>query len=172
MSTWEPESSEPDEFARTDLRTGLPAPERPRRSLGRGFWRRLRAHVTLPRAVITTVAALALAATVTTQLGYTQRLFDAARYRIQLIGVPDLIETANWEKIPLPAPASQITDFSVAPTDPESLLVCGLSSLETPTIHGEITDFSVDPSPSGERATLGKHGRGASGRPSREPSAG
>jgi hypothetical protein len=101
--------------------------------------------------VITTVAALALAAIVATQLGYTQRLFDAARYRIQLIGVPDLTETtiasqpaallttANWEKIPLPAPASQITDFSADPSDPQRLLVCGLSSLDTPIIHGEIT---------------------------------
>ncbi len=109
------------------------------------------AQITLPREMVAAIATLILAALVATQLGYTQRLIDAARYRIQMIGVPELTETtiapqpaahlttANWEKIPLPAPTSQINDFSADPTDPESLLVCGFSSLETPTIHGEIT---------------------------------
>jgi hypothetical protein len=109
------------------------------------------AHVTVPRAVVAAITMLILAALVATQLGYTQRLLDAARYRIQKIGVPELTETtiapqpaahlttANWEKIPLPAPASQLNDFSADPTDPERLLVCGHSSLETLTIQGEIT---------------------------------
>ena len=86
-----------------------------------------------------------------TQLGYTQRLLDAARYRIQMIGVPELTQTtiapqpvahlttANWEQIPLPAPASQINDFSADPIDPESLLVCGISTLEKSPIQGEMT---------------------------------
>jgi hypothetical protein len=151
MSAWEPESSEPDEFARTDLRTGLPALERPRRSLGRGFWRRLRAHVTLPRAVITTIAAIASAAIVATQVGYTQRLIDATRYRVNLLGVPELTETtiapqrvaylttAGWERIPLPAPAHQIKTFSADPAVPASLLVCGLSRVNAPTVNGKIT---------------------------------
>jgi hypothetical protein len=71
------------------------------------------------------------------------------RYRIQMIGVPELTETtlapqptthliaSDWEKIPLPAPANQINDFSADPNDPESVLVCGHSSLEESPIHGE-----------------------------------
>jgi len=49
------------------------------------------------------------------------------------------LTTVDWEKIPLPAPASQSKDFSADPTDPERLLVCGHSSLEKSTIQGEIT---------------------------------
>ena len=151
MSTQESDNGEPDDFARTDLRTGQPAPERSRRMIGRDLLGRLMAQITVPRAVVAAIVTLILAALVATQLGYTQRLIDAARYRIQMIGVPELTETtiapqpaahlttANWEKIPLPAPASQLNDFSADPTDPQSLLVCGLSSLETPTIHGEMT---------------------------------
>ena len=151
MSTQETDNGEPDDFARTDLRTGQPAPARSRQTIDRALLDRLRAQVTLPRAVVTTIVALILAALVATQLGYTQRLIDSVRYRIQMAGVPELTEmtiapqpatyltTANWAKIALPAPASQINDFSADPTDPQSLLVCGLSSLDTPTIHGEMT---------------------------------
>jgi hypothetical protein len=151
VSTQEPDPGEPDDFARTDLRTGQPAPERSQRLAGRNLLGRLIAQITVPRAVVAGIATLTLAALVATQLGYTQRLIDSVRYRIQMVGVPELTETtiapqpaahlatANWEKIPLPAPASQLNDFSADPTDPESLLVCGFSSLETPTIHGEIT---------------------------------
>ena len=165
MSTQEPEYGGPDEFARTDLRTGQPTPERSRRTIDRDLLGKVVAHVTVPRAVVAAITLLILAALVATQLGYTQRLIDAARYRIQMIGVPELIETAiaphpaahlttaNWQKIPLPAPASQINDFSADPTDPESVLVCGLSSLDTPTIHGEMT-------PRGPIAIWGTHDAG------------
>ena len=151
MSTQEFDNGEPDEFARTDLRTGQPAPERSRRTIDRDLLGRLRAHVTVPRAVVAAIVILILAALVATQLGYTQRLLDAARYRIQMIGVPELTETtiapqpaghlttANWEQIALPAPASQLNDFSADPADPESVLVCGFSSLDKPTVNGEVT---------------------------------
>ncbi len=116
MSTQEADNGEPDEFARTDLRTGQPAPERSRRLAGRNLLGRLIAQITVPRLIVAAIATLILAALVATQLGYTQRLIDVARYRIQMVGVPELTETtiapqlvahlsmANWEKIPLPAP--------------------------------------------------------------------
>jgi hypothetical protein len=109
------------------------------------------AQVTVARAAVVAIGALILAALVATHLGYMQRLIDAARYPVQMIGVPELTETtiapqptthltlANWEKIPLPAPASQIVDYSADPSDPAALAVCGLSSLDTPTINGEMT---------------------------------
>jgi hypothetical protein len=86
-----------------------------------------------------------------TRLGYTQLLLDVARYRVQMLGVPALTETTiapqpaahlsmeNWEKVPLPAPASQIKDFSADPTDTNRLVVCGPLSLDAPTVNGEIT---------------------------------
>jgi hypothetical protein len=117
----------------------------------RDLWGRLIAQITVPRAVVAAIATLILAALVATQLGHTQRLLDEARYRIQMIGVPELTETAiapqpathlttaNWEKIPLPVPASQIFDFSADPSDPAALAVCGISSVDTPTINGDMT---------------------------------
>jgi hypothetical protein len=151
MSIPESDNGEPDEFARTDLRTGQPASEQSRRTIDRNLLSGFATQITLPRVVVAAIATLLLAALVATQVGYTQRLFDTARYRIQMIGVPELTETtiapqpathltmANWEKIPLPAPASQINDFSADPTDPESLLACGHSSLDKSTIQGEMT---------------------------------
>jgi hypothetical protein len=148
---WEPEPGEPDEFARTDLRTGQPAAERSWRAVEYNPWRRLRAHFTPMRALIAGIALFLLVAMAATRLGYTQLLLDVARYRVQMLGVPALTETTiapqpaahlsmeNWEKVPLPAPASQIKDFSADPTDPEGLLVCGHSSLEKSTIQGEMT---------------------------------
>ena len=154
MSTQEFDNGEPDEFARTDLRY-QPAPERSRRAIDRDLLGRLVAQVTVPRAAVAAIVTLILAALVATQLGYTQRLLNEARFRIQMIGVPELSETtiapqpaahlttANWEKILLPAPASQIKDFSADPTDPNSLLVCGISTLDTPTVHGEMTSLGA-----------------------------
>jgi hypothetical protein len=151
MSTQATDNGEPDDFARTDLRTGQPAPERSRQTIDRDLLDRLAAQITVPRAAIVAIVALILAALVATQLGYTQRLIDSVRYRIQMVGVPELTETtiapqpaahlttANWEKIPLPASANQINDFSADPTDPESLVVCGHSSLEKSPIQGEVT---------------------------------
>jgi len=91
-----------------------------------------------------------------------------------MIGAPDLTETtiapqfaahltaAQWEKVPLPTPASQLIDFSAEPTDPESLLVCGFSSLEKSTIQGEIT-------PRGPIATWLTHDAGMTWTQSRSP---
>jgi hypothetical protein len=147
----EAEPIEPDEFARTDLRTGRPTPERSRQVMERSLLRWFSVSFTPSRAVVAAIAALTLAALVATQLGYTQRLLDAARYRIQMVGVPELTETtiapqsaaylsmANWETIPLPAPASQIFDYSADPSDPATLAVCGISSPDMPTIHGDMT---------------------------------
>jgi hypothetical protein len=149
VSTQESDTGEQDEFARADLRTGQPATERSRRLADRHVLCRLVAQVTPPRAAVAAIATLILATLAATQIGYTQRLLDAARYRIQRFGAPELtgttraaqpaahLATANWEKSPLPAPASQINAFSADPTVPQSLLVCGLSSLDTPTINGE-----------------------------------
>jgi hypothetical protein len=151
MYTQESDNGEPDDFARTDLQTGQPAPERLARRNDRALLGGLRAQVTLPRAVVAAIVTLILAALVTTQLGYMQRLIDSVRYRILMIGVPELTETkiapqpaahlttANWEKIPLPAPANQINAFSADPTDSQSVLVCGLSSLKKSPIQGEMT---------------------------------
>jgi hypothetical protein len=151
MSTQQSDNGEPDEFARTDPRTGQPAPERSPQMAGHDVLGRLMARVTPARAVVAATVTLILTALVAAQLGYTQRLVDAARYRIQMMGVPELTETtiasqpathlttAKWEKIALPAPASRLIDYSADPTDPESLLVCGLSSLEKSTTQGEVT---------------------------------
>jgi hypothetical protein len=151
MSPQEFDHGEPDEFTRTDLRTGQPAPERSRRAIGRDLLGRLATQIMAPRAVVAASVTLLLVALVATQLGYTQRLLDVARYRIQMFGVPELTETtitpqpashlttADWERIPLPAPVSQISDVSADPTDPQSLVVCGHASLEKPTIQGEVT---------------------------------
>jgi hypothetical protein len=89
--------------------------------------------------MVASVAALSIAALLATQLGYTQKLLDAARYRLEMFGVPDLSEvaiapqpvayltTAGWERIPLPAPANQILSFSADPVDSASLVACGWS---------------------------------------------
>jgi len=71
MSTQPSDNGEPDDFARTDLRTGQPAPERSQRLVNRDLLGGLTAQVTLPRAVIAAIATLVLAAMVATQVGYT-----------------------------------------------------------------------------------------------------
>jgi hypothetical protein len=151
VSTEEFDGGEPDEFARTDLRTGHPAPAWSWRTTRHGLWSRFGAYISPSRVVVAVIATLMLAALVATQLGYIQRLLDVARYRIQMVGVPELTETTiapqppthlsmpNWEKISLPVPASQIHSFSADPSDPDSLLVCGFSLVETSPIHGEMT---------------------------------
>src|SRR6516225_2549563 len=93
MSTQQSDNCEPDEFARTDLRTGQPAPERSPQMAGHDVLGRLLARVTPARAVVAATVTLILTALVAAQLGYTQRLVDAARYRIQMMGVPELTET-------------------------------------------------------------------------------
>jgi hypothetical protein len=100
--------------------------------------------------LVAAISLLILAAMVATLLGYTRRLIDSARYRLQMLGVPELTETtiapqptahlsmSNWEKVPLPASASQIFDYSADPSDPATIAICGISSVDTPTINGDM----------------------------------
>jgi hypothetical protein len=63
---------------RTDLRTGQPAAQQSWRAIDRGLLGRLATQFTVARAVIAAVVTPLLAALVATQLGYRQRLRDAA----------------------------------------------------------------------------------------------